>query len=132
MNAALMCQYIEFVADRLLLALGNPKHYNATNPFDFMDLISLQGKANFFERRVSEYSVASIQPPEPHPTRNISRILCVLSPSGCHPCNYVVAARSMKNSDLTRGGGVRVEAVLNHNNHTLRLNFIDTVIITLL
>ena len=107
MNAALMCQYIEFVADRLLLALGNPKHYNATNPFDFMDLISLQGKANFFERRVSEYSVASIQPPEQH--SNSSRNLYVLSPSsGCNPCNDVVTARSMKNSDLTRGGGVRV------------------------
>ena len=72
-----MCQYIEFVADRLLLALGNTKHYNATNPFDFMDLISLQGKANFFERRVSEYSMANIlsskQPP------NSTRTLCVLS-----------------------------------------------------
>ncbi|KAH9999351.1 ribonucleotide reductase [Russula vinacea] len=71
MNAALMCQYIEFVADRLLLALGNPKHYQATNPFDFMDLISLQGKANFFERRVSEYSMVSIRPPEQPP--NITR-----------------------------------------------------------
>ncbi|KAF8505579.1 beta subunit of ribonucleotide reductase [Russula emetica] len=71
MNASLMCQYIEFVADRLLLALGNPKHYNATNPFDFMDLISLQGKANFFERRVSEYSKVSIRPPEQPP--NIAR-----------------------------------------------------------
>ncbi|KAI0003062.1 ribonucleotide reductase [Russula compacta] len=71
MNATLMCQYIEFVADRLLLALGNPKHYNATNPFDFMDLISLHDKANFFEKRVSEYSMVSIQPPEQ--PRNITR-----------------------------------------------------------
>ena len=78
MNASLMCQYIEFVADRLLLALGNPKHYNATNPFDFMDLISLQGKANFFERRVSEYSKVSIRPPEQHPI--IARALYVQSP----------------------------------------------------
>jgi len=78
MNAILMCQYIEFVADRLLLALGNPKHYNVTNPFDFMDMISLQGKANFFERRVSEYSMASIRPPE-HPP-NITRTLYVLFP----------------------------------------------------
>jgi len=79
-----MCQYIEFVADRLLLALGNPKHYNATNPFDFMDLISLQGKANFFERRVSEYSKVSIWPPEQSP--NIARTLYVLSPSStCNP-----------------------------------------------
>ncbi|KAH9977981.1 ribonucleotide reductase [Lactifluus volemus] len=68
MNATLMCQYIEFVADRLLLALGNPKHYNATNPFDFMDMISLQGKANFFEKRVSEYSMANIQLPEQLPS----------------------------------------------------------------
>ena len=44
MNADLMCQYIEFVADRLLVALGNDKVWNATNPFDFMDMISLQGK----------------------------------------------------------------------------------------
>lgn len=101
MNAALMCQYIEFVADRLLVALGNPKHYNVTNPFDFMDLISLQGKANFFERRVSEYSMVSIRPPE-QPS-NITRTLCALSPSSSyHPYNDVVVARSMKNSDLTR------------------------------
>ncbi|EMD40627.1 hypothetical protein CERSUDRAFT_111206 [Gelatoporia subvermispora B] len=60
MNSKLMCQYIEFVADRLLVALGDPKVYNATNPFDFMDLISLQGKTNFFEKRVSDYSKAGI------------------------------------------------------------------------
>ena len=59
MNAQLMCQYIEFVADRLLVALGNDKYYNATNPFDFMDRISLQGKTNFFEKRVSEYAKAN-------------------------------------------------------------------------
>ncbi|KAI9056581.1 beta subunit of ribonucleotide reductase [Trametes sanguinea] len=61
MNADLMCQYIEFVADRLLVALGNEKHYHAANPFDFMDLISLQGKTNFFEKRVSEYAMAGFQ-----------------------------------------------------------------------
>ncbi|KAH9846516.1 ribonucleotide reductase [Lenzites betulinus] len=61
MNAALMCQYIEFVADRLLVALGGEKHYRATNPFDFMDMISLTGKTNFFEKRVSEYSMAGFQ-----------------------------------------------------------------------
>lgn len=60
MNATLMCQYIEFVADRLLVSLGNPKVYNETNPFDFMDMISLQGKTNFFEKRVSDYSKANI------------------------------------------------------------------------
>ena len=59
MNAALMRQYIEFVADRLLVSLGNEKHYNATNPFDFMDMISLQGKTNFFEKRVSDYQKAN-------------------------------------------------------------------------
>lgn len=60
MNSKLMCQYIEFVADRLLLSLGNEKIYNVTNPFDFMDMISLQGKTNFFEKRVSDYKMASV------------------------------------------------------------------------
>ncbi|KAI8370508.1 ribonucleoside-diphosphate reductase small chain [Radiomyces spectabilis] len=60
MNAQLMCQYIEFVADRLLVALGFNKHYNSTNPFDFMDMISLQGKTNFFEKRVSDYQRAGV------------------------------------------------------------------------
>ncbi len=60
MNAELMCQYIEFVADRLLVALGCQKHYNATNPFDFMEMISLQGKTNFFEKRVAEYQKSGV------------------------------------------------------------------------
>ncbi|KIM90680.1 hypothetical protein PILCRDRAFT_811140 [Piloderma croceum F 1598] len=60
MNSTLMCQYIEFVADRLLVSLGNDKVYNVTNPFDFMDMISLQGKTNFFEKCVSDYSKANI------------------------------------------------------------------------
>ena len=60
MNAELMKQYIEFVADRLLVELGNEKIYNATNPFDFMELISLQGKTNFFEKRVAEYQKAGV------------------------------------------------------------------------
>ncbi|HIK68033.1 MAG TPA: ribonucleoside-diphosphate reductase [Flavobacteriales bacterium] len=60
MNADLMQQYIEFVADRLLVELGNEKVYNATNPFDFMDMISLQGKTNFFEKRVGEYQKSGV------------------------------------------------------------------------
>ncbi|KAJ1929847.1 Ribonucleotide-diphosphate reductase (RNR), small subunit [Tieghemiomyces parasiticus] len=60
MNSTLMKQYIEFVADRLLVALGCPKHYHSENPFDFMDLISLQGKTNFFEKRVSDYQKAGV------------------------------------------------------------------------
>lgn len=60
MNSRLMAQYIEFVADRLLVALGQEKHYRATNPFPFMDMISLQGKTNFFEKRVSEYRKAGV------------------------------------------------------------------------
>lgn len=60
MNAELMCQYIEFVADRLLSELNCPKVYNAKNPFDFMDMISLQGKTNFFEKRVGEYQKAGV------------------------------------------------------------------------
>lgn len=60
MNSDLMSQYIEFVADRLLVELGNEKIYHATNPFDFMEMISIQGKSNFFERRVGEYQKASV------------------------------------------------------------------------
>ncbi|KAJ3122853.1 Ribonucleotide-diphosphate reductase (RNR), small subunit [Nowakowskiella sp. JEL0407] len=60
MNADLMKTYIEFVADRLLVALGLEKIYGATNPFDFMDMISLQGKTNFFEKRVGEYQKSGV------------------------------------------------------------------------
>jgi ribonucleoside-diphosphate reductase beta chain len=60
MNSDLMGQYIEFVADRLLAELGCDKVYNATNPFDFMDMISIQGKTNFFEKRVAEYQKAGV------------------------------------------------------------------------
>jgi ribonucleoside-diphosphate reductase beta chain len=60
MNAQLMQQYIEFVADRWLSELGYSKIYNATNPFDFMELISLQGKTNFFEKRVGEYQKSGV------------------------------------------------------------------------
>jgi ribonucleoside-diphosphate reductase beta chain len=60
MNADLMKQYIEFVADRLLVELGYEKYYKATNPFDFMEMISLQGKTNFFENRVAEYQKAGV------------------------------------------------------------------------
>lgn len=60
MNAPQMCQYIEFVADHLLESLNLQKVYHASNPFDFMDLISLQGKTNFFEKRVGEYQKAGV------------------------------------------------------------------------
>merc|ERR1711907_124708 len=60
MNNELMTKYIEFVADRLLTALGHPKLFNTTNPFDWMELISLQGKTNFFEKRVGEYQKAGV------------------------------------------------------------------------
>jgi ribonucleoside-diphosphate reductase beta chain len=60
MNAVLMAQYLEFVTDRLLYELGCEKEYNTANPFDFMDMISLQGKTNFFEKRVSEYQKAGV------------------------------------------------------------------------
>jgi len=70
MNAVLMSQYIEFVADRLLHALGHPKIYKTENPFDWMEMISLQGKTNFFERRVGDYSkagvMAKLDQPEQH------------------------------------------------------------------
>ena len=60
MNAKLMTQYLEFVTDRLLVELRLDKEYNVTNPFDFMDMISLQGKTNFFEKRVGEYQKAGV------------------------------------------------------------------------
>merc|ERR1719223_2725413 len=60
MNNELMTRYIEFVADRLLTALGHPKLFGASNPFDWMELIFLQGKTNFFEKRVGEYQKAGV------------------------------------------------------------------------
>lgn len=60
MNAKLMTQYLEFVADRLLVELECEKQYGSTNPFDFMDMINLQGKTNFFEKRVGEYQKAGV------------------------------------------------------------------------
>ena len=60
MNSILMTEYIEFVADRLIVQLGYDKIYNSKNPFDFMEMISLEGKTNFFEKRVMEYSKANI------------------------------------------------------------------------
>jgi ribonucleoside-diphosphate reductase subunit M2 len=60
MNNELMTRYIEFVADRLLTAIGHPKLFHATNPFDWMELISLQGKTNFFEKRVGDYQKAGV------------------------------------------------------------------------
>ena len=60
MNAELMSKYIEFVADRLLVQLGNEKHYNSENPFQFMEMISMEGKTNFFEKRVADYSKANV------------------------------------------------------------------------
>jgi ribonucleotide reductase beta subunit family protein with ferritin-like domain len=59
MNSKSMCEYIEFVADRLALQLGCDKIYNASNPFDFMEMISVEGKTNFFEKRVGEYALAN-------------------------------------------------------------------------
>ncbi len=58
MNSVLMSQYIEFVADRLVVALGYSKIYNVVNPFEWMESQSMQGKTNFFEKRVAEYSLA--------------------------------------------------------------------------
>merc|ERR1739848_127122 len=63
MNSEMMTRYIEFVADRLLTSLGHTKLYNASNPFDWMELISLQGKTDFFEKRVGEYQKAGVMTP---------------------------------------------------------------------
>lgn len=61
MNSDLMSQYIKFIADRLLFTLGVPKFYNVENPFEWMDMISLQGKTNFFEKRVGDYQKAGVK-----------------------------------------------------------------------
>jgi ribonucleoside-diphosphate reductase subunit M2 len=60
MNQNLMSQYIEFVADRLLVALGVEKEWKVSNPFEWMEMISMQGKTNFFEKRVGEYQKAGV------------------------------------------------------------------------
>ena len=60
MNAEMMSQYIEFVADRLLMSLGCEKAYGTANPFSWMDMISIQGKTNFFEKRVGDYAKAGV------------------------------------------------------------------------
>ena len=60
MNSDLMCEYIEFVADRLVVQLGYDKIYDSKNPFSFMEMISMEGKTNFFEKRVMEYSKAGV------------------------------------------------------------------------
>ncbi|MAR93953.1 MAG: hypothetical protein CMA45_02615 [Euryarchaeota archaeon] len=61
MNAGLMRQYIEFVADRLLVSLNSSKLYNVSNPFPWMEMISMQGKTNFFEKRVGEYQKSGVK-----------------------------------------------------------------------
>lgn len=66
MNCRLMCQYIEYTADRLLVALNCGKVFHAENPFEFMEMISLQGKTNFFEKRVSEYQKTGVASKSDH------------------------------------------------------------------
>lgn len=66
MNSKLMQDYIEFVADRLLVSLGCSKHYNTANPFEWMEMISLQGKTNFFEKRVGEYAKSGVGSTDNH------------------------------------------------------------------
>jgi ribonucleoside-diphosphate reductase subunit M2 len=60
MNSSMMCDYIKFCADRLLIALGYQRHYNIGNLFEWMEMISLQGKTNFFEKRIGEYSKSGV------------------------------------------------------------------------
>jgi ribonucleoside-diphosphate reductase subunit M2 len=61
MNSKLMAQYIKFIADRLLFTLGVPKHYGVENPFEWIDMISLQGNTNLFEKRVGDYQKAGVK-----------------------------------------------------------------------
>jgi len=73
MNAGLMTQYLEFVADRLLVELGCDREYNTSNPFDFMDMISLQGKTNFFEKKVAEYQKSGVMNTDSQAQKNYFR-----------------------------------------------------------
>jgi ribonucleotide reductase beta subunit family protein with ferritin-like domain len=66
MNSSQMCEYIEFITDRLFFALGYPKYYNTQNPFDWMEMISLNSKSNFFENKVSDYSKAGVSTKNSH------------------------------------------------------------------
>jgi ribonucleoside-diphosphate reductase subunit M2 len=61
MNSSMMCNYIKFCADRLLIALGYQRHYKICNPFEWMEMISLQGKTNFFEKRIGENSKSGVE-----------------------------------------------------------------------
>jgi len=72
MNSDMMCQYIEFVADHLLQTLKLPAHYGASNPFDFMELISMEGKTNFFEKKVGEYQKAGVTSDRSQQTFSVS------------------------------------------------------------
>jgi ribonucleoside-diphosphate reductase beta chain len=72
MNSKLMTQYLEFVTDRLLVELECEKEYNVSNPFDFMDMINLQGKTNFFEKRVGEYQKAGVMSKDKEKDNKIS------------------------------------------------------------
>lgn len=79
MNSELMCRYLEFVGDRLLVQLGYDKIYKSSNPFPFMDAINLQGKTNFFEHRVSQYQKAKLDT-----SQNISIVKTSLSSNTLH------------------------------------------------
>jgi len=72
MNQDLMGKYIECVADHLLTSLGHEKHFHTANPFDFMEMISLQGKTNFFEKRVGDYQKAGVMEPNSHKVFSLS------------------------------------------------------------
>jgi ribonucleoside-diphosphate reductase beta chain len=76
MNAKLMAQYIEFVADRLLVALGYDKIWKVSNPFEWMEMISLQGKTNFFEKRVGEYQKAGVMAGQEDPMGSAFSLDC--------------------------------------------------------
>ena len=77
MNSELMSRYVEYVGDYLLVELGCDKHWNAENPFEFMELISLGAKTNFFERRVAEYAKAGVGQSDGGHELYVRKLLCV-------------------------------------------------------
>ncbi|KAK7008129.1 ribonucleoside-diphosphate reductase [Favolaschia claudopus] len=92
MNVDLMSQYVEYVSDRLLESLGSLKTFNSVNPFDFMELISLEGKTNFFEKRVSEYSKANVHPEPVQANRQLYGSFSILLDSFAHRVARVLNA----------------------------------------
>ncbi|CAE6954163.1 unnamed protein product [Symbiodinium sp. CCMP2592] len=118
MNKDLMTQYIEFVADRLLTALGHSKIFNSSNPFDWMEMISLQGKTNFFEKRVGEYQKAGVMAGQSDPLTAFALDKVVLRSDLCKIC------RQRSKLDAGRSNAMETEMAAAKKEGTLRMELV--------